>query len=247
MSGSLSIDFPIAVFGDASTGVWGLVVGGSDPQLALGALPGGEATAFAPASLSAPAATGDWELAADGTSLRLAAATASASTDSAEPGLSLCHMTGSVRLGDREHAVDCTGARRWSSGNGAQGSLRMLAAWFPDSRSVAFSAARPERVQGHDHDVISALLGGETAQVSLFDPRLSTTYDAAGVPFRVGVELWLGESEEGDLHPRRIGGETLGLGVALTGDGFALGGYALRCHDSRSDDGLGVFVIVGPR
>ena len=39
MSGSLSIDFPIAAFGDASTGVWGLVVGGPDPQLALGALP----------------------------------------------------------------------------------------------------------------------------------------------------------------------------------------------------------------
>ena len=56
-----------------------------------------------------------------------------------------------------------------------------------------------------------------------------------------------GESEEGDLHPRRIGGETLGLEVALTGDGFALHGYAMRCHDSRSDDGLGVFVIVGPR
>jgi len=37
MSGSLSIDFPIAVFGDASTGVWGLVVGGPDPQLQVGA------------------------------------------------------------------------------------------------------------------------------------------------------------------------------------------------------------------
>ena len=34
MSGSLSIDFPIAVFGDASTGVWGLAVGGAEPQLA---------------------------------------------------------------------------------------------------------------------------------------------------------------------------------------------------------------------
>jgi hypothetical protein len=156
-------------------------------------------------------------------------------------------VTGTVRLGDREQAVDCGGSRRWTVGSGAQGSLRILAAWFPESRSVAFSAARPERARGHDHDAIAAVLGGEQAGVSIFDPRLSTTYDAGGVPVRVGIELWLGESEDGDLHPRRIAGETLGRQVALAGDGFTLDGYALRCHDSRSADGLGVFVVVGPR
>ena len=33
----------------------------------------------------------------------------------------------------------------------------------------------------------------------MFDPRLSTTYNGAGEPRRFGIELWLGEDEDGDL------------------------------------------------
>ena len=32
----------------------------------------------------------------------------------------------------------------------------------------------------------------------IFDPRLSTTYNAEGAPLRAGIELWLGADEDRD-------------------------------------------------
>ncbi len=59
----------------------------------------------------------------------------------------------------------------------------------------------------------------------MLDPRLSTTYDEHGEPLRVGVELWLGDDEDGEQWPRRVAGAATGSRV----DNGKLSAYALQC------------------
>jgi hypothetical protein len=128
----------------------------------------------------------------------------------------LCRVHGTASVAGQERPVRCLGQRghTWGAPDWTRLSeARTVAAWFGEDLGIAMSAVRPERAAGHDEDATwAALISGEPLRVA--EPRLSTTYDAAGRQRRAGLELWMSDDE---AYPQRISGEvhcgsTLDLG-----------------------------------
>lgn len=211
-----------------------------------------------------------WRLAGDGVELTVEPASASASAPAAgevagAAGVSgvqeLCRVRGSVRVGDRERAVDCAGARLLvdlaggggggrgdgradGGGDGRYESVRAVCGWVADDEGFALAALRPRRHRGHESDVVAATLFDPQAWVTVADPRLSTTYDADGVPARVNLELWIGDGET--EFPRRVAGEAVAPGVVVDarGDRSAQARIVpLRCH-SHGHEGFGAYILA---
>lgn len=133
----------------------------------------------------------------------------------------LCSVTGTVRAGGRSVDVRCLGQRGhlWGTPDWSRIELaRTLSAWTGDDRAVTLTAVRPARAKHHDEEAVSGFLfeGGEP--LSVFDARLSTTYDGELRQRRAGLELWM--QEEGG-YARRAAGE------ALCGTTLELGGLRL--------------------
>ena len=97
-------------------------------------------------------------------------------------------------------------------------SARYVAVWLEDGDTCTLLARRPRGAKGQDRDLIEVQLPENRADLSVFDPRLSTEYDAAGQPRRFGLELWLGEDPEGEQHPWRLAGETVAEPALPSGD-----------------------------
>ena len=69
--------------------------------------------------------------------------------------------------------------------------IRLISARFDDGAMLGVASARLARASGHDDDVVAARLieaDGHHADVS--EPLVSIEYDGAGVPRRLGLELW---------------------------------------------------------
>lgn len=233
----------IVAFGDLARDRWGVAVGGPEPQLAIGSLTAGAATDGAPAVVEPLAGTlGACTFAAGGER-----ATVTPAGGAGPLGLSLV----SVVLGD--DAEPLPGLAYRIRPDRKIDSVRVAGAWFEGDRGLALAASRPRGAKGHDDDRIELATLGESEELLAFDPRLSTTYGAGGAPRRLGVEVWLGESEDADLFPRRVAGEATGAGARgaagpadrATGPGFAWEAFALRCH-SRGEDGTGVYLVLRP-
>lgn len=228
---------PLAVFGDLDGDLWGIVVGGEQPQAAVARL--------TDAGIEFRAADLDlsddevWELTGAGCELRLERAEATTSTG--DSSLEPCRVSGSAALDGSRLEFDVGGVRSRGLGAGGDDSLRLFAAWFPGGHEVAMVATRPRGAKGHDRDSVEVIALGEEHPLVL-DPRLSTTYDDSGVPRRVGLELWLGDDADGDdLWPRRVAGDATGSAVA----GAELSAYAFECV-SRGEPGAGVYVLLRP-
>lgn len=229
---------PIAIFGDLDGDIWGVVVGGAAPRAAVARLLDAEIELR---SVALDLDDGEvWTASGAGCALRVeraAAGTASADgADTIEP----CRVSGSAMLAGREREFDAGGIRADALSLDKRDSLRLFAAWFPAGHEVALLSARPRGVKGHDRDNIAAVARGEEHPL-VIDPRLSTTYDQAGIPRRVGVELWLGEDEEGELWPRRVAGTATGSHAAVNG----FSAYAFECA-SRGERGAGVYLLARP-
>jgi hypothetical protein len=228
----------LLAFADPRGGSWGVALTAAEPALLVGsAEPGQDPEPAAAAELE----VGD-ELAA-GWSIRGAGRTFSALPDGA-----VARAVGSRDDGPELFTLqgDMTGgAAGFPLPESRFDSLRLLAAWVPGGGAVALATTRPVGVKGHDRDAISAAVCGEDATLHIFDPRLSSTYNGDGSLRRAGAEMWLGESEEGDLFPRRVAGEVSGPPGRLTAAGLAVTAYPLGCH-WRGEDGTGVYVLVRP-
>jgi len=142
--------------------------------------------------------------------------------------------------------VEGIGVRWPGEPDGRFESVRLVAAGFSAEHAVGLAAVRPPGAKGQERDVVAAVSLGEREGVSVFDPRLSTTYAGDGALRRVGIELWLGETEEGEQYPHRVAGEPSGEPLALEADDLELHAYGLTCH-SRGEDGSGVYVLIRPR
>ena len=74
--------------------------------------------------------------------------------------------------------------------------------WFAVDDGLAHDrrcgGARPS---GHDRDLTVAAILEAAGEPAVEEPRLSTTYDAAGAPARMGLELWLPEQEGEQPYP----------------------------------------------
>ncbi|MGO9976318.1 MAG: hypothetical protein ACLP01_26630 [Solirubrobacteraceae bacterium] len=258
---------PIAAFGDLATDVWGVVLGagvasvtegdggrrgargaghdglaGVDPVLAIGSVQDGERPQWTPVTLK-PDPDGQWTVSGAGHAFTIAAQQSSAATSEAEVVLQLCRVRGAVQRNGAAVEVECHGARCASARS--TGSLRFVATWFENDAALALLASRPAGAKGHDLDVVAAAVQGEGPQLTVFDPRLSTTYGGDGAPARMGIEMWLGATEEGDLSSRRVAGEVTQPGTSISVAGVMLEALALRCH-SRGAPGAGVYVIARP-
>jgi hypothetical protein len=130
---------------------------------------------------------------------------------------------------------------------GGRDSLRVLATWFPKGRSLVLAA---ERKKGHSHDRDAiAVVGTGEPQPLYLEPRLSGTYGGDGALRNFGLELWLTEDgdDDSDEYLRRWFGVATGARLQTVGDTHALRACALRCTNSRGDQGVGVFALLEPR
>ncbi len=250
---------PIAAFGDPSAGVWGVVVGGADPAIVVGVLDDSSEPRFEPATLedaseprfepsaledsaAKPAPKPGWTLAGAEHNLRITPVPAQLGTPGLAGELETCRISGTIALGGRQRELDCAGVRCGAAGQ--VDSLRLVATFFERDIEIALLATRPPGAKGQDRDAVAAIVRGEPAVVlNVFDPRLSTTYRADGNPSRMGIELWLGATEEDDLYPRRAAGEATSSHAVLRRSGTRLDAQAMCCR-SRGLDGAGVYVIA---
>lgn len=241
MSAVTPASAPIAVFGDLDADLWGVVLGGEQPCAAVARLAGADVE-FRAADLD----TADddvWTLIGAGCDLRVERADATTATGSPDENgreLEPCRVSGSVELDGGRHEFDVGGVRGDALAADGADSLRLFAAWFPAGHEIALLSGRPKGAKGHDRDSLAVVALGEEHPF-VIDPRLSTTYDSAGAPFRVGLELWLGDEPEGDLWPRRVAGGATGSSAASAG----VSAYAFECV-SRGEPGAGVYLLLAP-
>jgi hypothetical protein len=121
----------------------------------------------------------------------------------------LCSVTGTVRVGERRVSVRCLGQRGhlWGLPDWSRIELaRTLSAWMGADRAVTLTAVRPVKAKHHDEETVAGFLIDRGEPLTIFDPRLSTTYDGSLRQRRAGLELWM--HEDGGLA-RRAAGEVL--------------------------------------
>lgn len=227
---------PITIFGDLDGDLWGVVAGGARPLAAIGRMTDPDVELR---SAELDQSDDDvWTLIGAGCDLRVERATATTVTEGGERGLDPCRVAGSVELDGRRREFDVAGLRSGAIALAGGDSLRVFGAWFPADHQIGMIASRPKGAKGHDRDRIAVVARGEEHSL-IVDPRLSTTYDGAGAPRRVGLELWLGDEPEGDLWPRRVAGSSTGSSVA----GAGLSAYAFECV-SRGEPGAGIYLVL---
>jgi hypothetical protein len=121
----------------------------------------------------------------------------------------LCRVHGTVLARGRERAVRCAGQRghMWGEPDWDRiDSTRTLGAWLDDGSGVVLCAVRRAGSPGHGAEASWAAVLGPSGSLRVDEPRLSTTYDAAGRRRRAGLELWIGEE---DPYPERATGEVV--------------------------------------
>ncbi len=124
------------------------------------------------------------------------------------------------------------------------GSARLVVAWLANGETYTLTAVRPAHAKGQDKDRITVVLPEAQADMSVFDPRLSTEYSATGVPQRFGIELWLGEDPEGDQRPLRLAGEAVPDSAPVSHAQLSI--HPMRAH-SAGTPGLGLYLLVASR
>ncbi len=238
-------------FGDVDGSVWGAGLrAGSAGALIIGGGSGDPIQVTLPAGgWSADGAT--WRIAADGVELEVDAVTEERESfphpDGRDPirGVQeLCRVRGTVTRSGGEHRLDCPGTRTVIDGvdPGGLDSVRAVAGWFASDEAFTLLALRAPRSRGQESDLVAATLFDPEGWVPVADPRLSTTYDGAGVPTRVSLELWVNEGE--NEFPRRAAGEAAAPGAAVTAEGLEVRATPLRCH-SHGREGGGVYLLAG--
>jgi hypothetical protein len=154
-------------------------------------------------------------------------------------------VAGRLTLAGETVSFDTSGRRGGRAGTEALDgldSVREVSAWFEPAEAVALLALRPRRTKGHDQDAITAAVIDPEGWPPVTDPRLSTTYTAAGDPAHVGLELW---SDDPESFPRRLAGESTGSRAAASAGGWSVSAERLLCH-SRGNEGMGVYLIARP-
>lgn len=212
------------------------------------------------AELQGSEATEPWRLEGDALSLLLTPVAPAVHGGGADVGLEsldqLCSVSGTLTLDGSEHEISCFGWRSTADSAidlSAIDSFRQTSGWFEARAGLALLSLRPRSARGHDADLIAAavLEPADAAPIAVADPRLSTTYDAGGLPTRIGLELWLeperSDADEGDGSEhqlsRRAAAEVIGAAVEWEVQDFQLHALRLRWH-SRGSDGAGVYLLA---
>ncbi len=247
MSAGSSAPLRTVTFGDLEAGVWGAVWGGAHPFLALGLLDGTELDA-ADGSLQGSGAHEQWRVVSERAELTIAPEGDAVPAPREQGFDQLCRVRGQLRHDRDGIAVDCLGRRacrvrfpdfeRFAS-------LRDVSAWFAPDDGISLLSLRPRRASGHADDLITAAVFEPEANAAVTDPRLSTSYAAGGLPFRLSLELWLDDDqgEEASRYPRRAAGEAIGARLRFARGELDIDAELLRCH-SHGCEGAGVYLLV---
>lgn len=154
-----------------------------------------------------------------------------------------CTVSGELALGTGPASVAGTGCRaRHHTSLDKVDSVREFAAWFGPGDAMALVSVRPRKHKGHEQDTVAAAVFDAEGWPPITDPRLSTTYTAAGDPARVGLELW---SDEPEGFPRRLAGESMNRSGDGAAHGWTVSAHLMLCH-SRGKDGPGVYLLARP-
>jgi hypothetical protein len=261
----VSIDQPFAArsfaFGSLDDAVWGAcwlslpfddgrrwATGGETHRLAVGREPHRAAVEVS-VSLGGP--DEPWQVRGDGVELTLTPASPPPpATEDRHPGVDqLCHVEGRLEL-DGTSSLACPGWRSIGELGDVGGveSFRQLAAWFGPDTGLALLSVRPRSAKGQDHDVITAVTFDLERPQLVVEPRLSTTYDAAGRPLRAGLELWLAGppgldgAPAPEQHSRRAAGQAVaGRPVTWQAGPLELAAELFRWY-SAGHEGTGVYL-----
>ena len=224
---------PVLAFATGDGGQWGVAAGGDPAQIVLGR-PEASGPVAVDAGRLARGPDGQWAVRRNGDEVAAVEQPADVTGENADPDLSL------VRTSGAEEGAGIVYAGRPEL---EAESVRMLFAWFPEDRTVGLVSVRPPKAKGQDRDEMSVACRGEPTGNTVFDPRLSSTYGDQGLLRRVGVELWLGETEESDLHSLRVAGEASRAVARVDLHGAVLQAQPFLAH-SRGRSGIGVYVLI---
>jgi hypothetical protein len=79
--------------------------------------------------------------------------------------------------------------------------VRRLACRLEDGAVLLLGAVRPAGAEGHGDEVVTTqLLGADGQPAEIAEGRLTTEYDEAGAPRRIGLELVLADEAEPPLR-----------------------------------------------
>lgn len=236
-------------FGEVDGSLWGTALAAGTAAIVVSdgsAVPGG--VALDTGGWTSDGAT--WHLAAAGVELRAEPVTDERESfpppdgrDQVSGVQELCRVRGVVSLSGAERSIDCVGTRSVIDGVPAEShvSLRAVAGWFGPEEAFTLLSLRAPRSSGQESDLVAATLFDPEGWVPVSDPRLSTTYDGAGQPTRVNLELWVEDGE--NEFPRRAAGEAAAAPAEATSAGMRMQAVPLRCH-SRGREGAGVYVLA---
>jgi hypothetical protein len=237
-------------FGDLDAGVWGFAWGDGEQVAAAGAARAGDPLVAETAGIAGADAGQEWVLTGAALELRIAPVGGPVSHQAPAGFHELCRVRGRATVDGRELEVDVPGLRgvhsESSSDIGALDSVREVSAWFAPGDGLALTALRPRGAKGHDRDLVVASVLDPAGAIGVADPRLSTTYTAAGRPARVGLELWIPQEDSEEQYPRRAAGESLGAAAAGSLGSVTLEAELLRCR-SHGEEGIGVYLLARPR
>ena len=243
----MSDELRAVAFGAPDGSLWGAAILGDSPALVLAV--GAEALGVARGLRVTDAGSDGWRLAGEDLELTLTpltppvpdpdARTPPGAPWTAGSGPELCAVAGHAAAGGE---FSGTGVRvALPSTRGGVGSARLVSAWLPDGAALALLAARPRRATQPDEDLVAASLFDPEGWLAVADPRLSSTFDDAGAPTRMNLELWVAEGET--EFPRRAAGEVSGPAGSVSGEGIELHVAPLQCH-SRGEHGAGVYALA---
>lgn len=230
--GAVSIP-PLLAFAALDGDRWGVVAGADPAQVALGSSDAPDPVPVEPGTVE-QTAPDQWSLRRGEEVLPVVEEPADVVAADGDPGFRLVRVSG---------PLDGAGIAFAADAEVQADSARILFVQFPNGRATGILAVRPSRAKGQDRDAMSVSCLGEASGHRVFDPRLSSTYGDGGLLRRVGVELWLGASEEADLHSLRVAGEAGRAVARLENDGAIVQAQPITCH-SRGESGVGVYVLV---
>jgi hypothetical protein len=241
-------------FGDVGAGSWGVAwTPAQDTAISLaGAVD--SVAGLVTGELNGAGEGEAWRLDGNGTSLLFTPTGPPGHADASDGALSslnqLCTVSGTVMLEGNEREIASMGWRMTLEGKlelDRIDSFRQTSAWFEPHQGFSLVALRPRKSRGQDADLVAAVVLEPEETPPVADPRLSTTYNAAGFPARAGLELWFeednGDQDQANRHYlRRAAGEAVGAGLDWVVAGFQLYAALLRWH-SRGVDGTGIYLL----
>ncbi len=222
-------------FADASAQIQGVAIAGVGTLLALE----GQLTAAPPPQVAAPEDdAGAWKVSSPNSFELSLEPLGPAAALAHGVSIRLCRAMGTV--GSQQ--LDGLASLSREPAADAFALERRVAIFFDAQLGFALAARRPRGAGGHGEEQLEAIaFRGEPLEAASIEiPRLSTTYDADGVPTHAGIELW--ETDEAELA-LRIGGEVLAHGeLAHPGGARTRVSFVAWHHDGRH--GIGSYEIT---